>query len=343
MVFDIFKKFTGQNEKQNTNEINTQQKLTKDKDEQKPSEKKGFLGISFSGLKQAVSKTRESLVGNIVSLAQEKQEIDDDLLDEMEERLIKADLGVDTAIDIVEKLRKNKNKIKTDGVSEFLREEFIRILSSTASNSLNIRKNQLNIILITGVNGAGKTTLIGKLAYRFKLQGKKVIVAAGDTFRAAAEDQLEIWSNRAGAEIVRQDGADPASVVFDAIKSAKAKNADILLIDTAGRLQNKFNLMEELSKIKRVIDREAKDNLVESMLVLDATTGQNGLKQAEVFREAAQITSVALTKLDGTAKGGIIIGIAKEFGLPVKLIGVGEKMEDLKDFKPDDFVNALFA
>ena len=195
-----------------------------------------------------------------MSITQGKEEIDDDLLDEMEEKLIRADLGVSTTVDIVEKLR--KSKIKPDGVKEFLKGEFINYLKEAGANNLNIKENQLNIILVTGVNGAGKTTLIGKLAYRFKLEGKNVIVAAGDTFRAAAEDQLEIWTKRAGAEIIRRDGADPASVVFDAIKTAKDNNADILIIDTAGRLQNKLNLMEELSKIKRIIDKEAPESLL---------------------------------------------------------------------------------
>ena len=333
-MFNLFRK---DQKPEETNNIKPDERI-----QEEESEKKGLFGISFSGLKQAISKTSESLVGSVISLTQEKDEIDDDLLDEMEEKLIKADLGVNTSVDVIEKLRLNKNRIKPDQVGEFLRNEFTEILNSAGSNNLNIKDNQLNIIFIAGVNGAGKTTLIGKLAYRFRLQGKKVLVAAGDTFRAAAEDQLEIWTNRAGAEIVRQDGADPASVVYDAIQKAKTDNFDILLIDTAGRLQNKFNLMEELRKIKRIIDREAPDSLVETMLVLDATTGQNGLKQAEVFNEAIQLTSVGLTKLDGTAKGGIIIAVAKELGLPVKLIGVGEKLEDLKDFNPDDFINALF-
>ena len=335
-MFNIFKKIVKQDENQEPQEI--KQENISEIEEQK----KGIFGISFSSLKQVLSKTSESLVDNILSVTQGKQEIDDDLIDEMEEKLIRADIGVNTAVEIVESLRAAKNKIKPDGVKEFLQNKFTEILRSTDSNMLNIRDNQLNIILVVGVNGAGKTTLIGKLAHRFKLQGKKVFVAAGDTFRAAAEDQLEIWTKRAGVEIVRQDGADPASVVFDAIKSSRANNADILIIDTAGRLQNKFNLMEELKKIKKVIDREAPQSLMESMLVLDATTGQNGLSQAEVFKEAVQVTSVGLTKLDGTSKGGIVIAIAKELRLPVKLIGVGEKMEDLRDFNPDDFVEALF-
>jgi len=333
-MFNIFKKDKNQEE---INNISPEENIQNEEHQ-----KKGLFGISLSGLKQAISKTSDSLVGSVVSLTQGKEEIDDDLLDDMEEKLIKADLGVKTSVDVIEKLRSSRNKIKPEGVSDFLKDEFTQILGSAGLNTLNIKENQLNIILIAGVNGAGKTTLIGKLAYRFKLQGKKVLVAAGDTFRAAAEDQLEIWTNRAGADIVRQDGADPASVVFDAIQKAKAENYDILLVDTAGRLQNKFNLMEELRKIKKIIDREAPESLTESMLVLDATTGQNGLKQAEVFNEATQLTSVGLTKLDGTAKGGIIIAVAKELGLPVKLIGVGEKLEDLKDFNPDDFVSALF-
>lgn len=331
-MFNIFRKETKQDDINQHNQVMTDE-----------NEKKNLFGISFTGLKQAISKTSESLVESVVSLTYGKEQIDDDLLDDMEEKLIKADLGVQTSVDVIEKLRKNKNKIKPEEVGAFLKAEFMEILNFAGSNNLNLKENQLNIIFIAGVNGAGKTTLIGKLANRFRILGKKVLVAAGDTFRAAAEDQLEIWTNRAGAEIVRQDGADPASVVFDAIKKAKSDNFDILLIDTAGRLQNKFNLMEELKKIKKIIDREAQESLVESMLVLDATTGQNGLKQAEVFNEAIQLTSVGMTKLDGTAKGGIIIAVAKELGLPVKLVGVGEKLEDLKDFNKKDFIDALFA
>lgn len=345
MVFNLFKKIKEHNNETN---VSDKQEISSESDSQitqNENQKKGSFAslrtISLKNLKNVVSKTSESLVDNILSITQGRHEIDDDLLDEMEEKLIRADLGVNTSVDIIDKLR--KTKIRPDEVKNFLKEEFIKYLKNTGTTKLNIRDNELNIILITGVNGAGKTTLIGKLAYRFKLEGKKVIVAAGDTFRAAAEDQLEIWTKRAGAQIIRRDGADPASVVFDAIKIAKEENADILIIDTAGRLQNKSNLMEELSKIKRIIDKEAPETLTESMLVLDATTGQNGLKQAEIFNEAVQLTSVGLTKLDGTAKGGIIIAVAKEFQLPVKLIGVGEKLEDLKDFNPDDFVDAIFG
>jgi len=313
------------------------------KEENKSEEtSKENFNLSFEGLKQAISKTSDFFNSNIFSLGADKEEIDDDMLDQLEEKLIRADIGVNTSVYLVEKLRKNKNQTKPDKLHDYLKKEFTDIIKTPGAYELNLKPNQLNIILITGVNGSGKTTLIGKLAYRFKTQGKKVLVAAGDTFRAAAEEQLEIWANRAGADIVRQDGADPASVVFDAIRKAGSENYEILLIDTAGRLQNKFNLMEELKKIKKVIDKEAPDSLMESILVMDATTGQNGLKQAEVFKEAVDLTCVGLTKLDGTAKGGIIFGIAKEFNLPVKLVGIGEKMEDLRDFNADDFIEALF-
>nr|MBP7212249.1 signal recognition particle-docking protein FtsY [bacterium] len=255
--------------------------------------------------------------------------------------LIRADLGVNYAGELVDKLRK-QDKIKPSDVKNYLKNEFMTTLTNAGSTKLSYNENELNIYFITGVNGVGKTTLIGKLAYRFKSEGKKVLVAAADTFRAAAEEQLNIWSVRAGAEIVRRDKADPASVVFEAIQKAKSENFDVILVDTAGRLQNKFNLMEELSKIKMVIDKNAPENLRECMLVLDANTGQNGLQQAKVFMDSVNLTSVALTKLDGSAKGAIVLSVAKELKLPVKLIGVGEQMTDLKDFSSEDFVNALF-
>lgn len=304
--------------------------------------KKNSFSLSFEALKKTIENTSQSLVGNIVNQISQEEEFDEFILDDMEELLIKADLGVNTAGMIVDRLRK-QNKMKPSQVKEYLQNEFSSILTVAGSNTLNYKENELNLYFITGVNGAGKTTLIGKLASRFTQQGKKVLVAAGDTFRAAAEEQLDIWSKRAGADIVRNDGADPASVVFDAIKKAKNENYDVILVDTAGRLQNKFNLMQELTKIKTVIDKNAPDALRETILVLDANTGQNGLSQAKVFTECVNLTSVALTKLDGSAKGGIIIAIAKEMNLPVKLIGVGEKMEDLKDFDAQEFVRALFC
>lgn len=295
----------------------------------------------FDKLKNTVSKTAQALVGNIVETVSDEAEFSDFVLDDMEDLLISADLGVNYASELVDKLR-GKDNIKPSQVKEFLKNEFITLLDTTGSSKLTYKDGELNIYFITGVNGAGKTTLIGKLAYKFKQEGKKVLVAAGDTFRAAAEEQAEIWSNRSGADIVRRDKADPASVVFESIQKAKRENYDVILVDTAGRLQNKFNLMEELSKIKNVIDKNAPESLRESILVIDANTGQNGLQQAKVFKECVNLTSVALTKLDGSAKGAIVLAIAKDLGLPVKLVGVGEKMEDLKDFDGKEFIKALF-
>lgn len=262
-------------------------------------------------------------------------------LDDIEDTLISADLGVNYAAELVDNLR-NKKNAKPSELKNYLKEEFKKTLSAAGSTELNYKDNELNIYFIAGVNGAGKTTLIAKMAYQFKQEGKKVLIAAGDTFRAAAEEQLNIWSTRAGADIVRRDKADPASVVYEAIQKAKNENYDVILVDTAGRLQNKFNLMEELKKIKTVIDKQAPNSLRESILVIDANTGQNGLQQAKVFSESVNLTCVALTKLDGSAKGAIIIAIAKEMKLPVKLVGVGEQMTDLKAFNPEDFINALF-
>ena len=302
----------------------------------------GFFSNSIENLKKTVSKTAQALVGNVVDTVSEEEEFSEFVLDDMEDLLISADLGVDYATELVDKLR-SQDKIKPSEVKNFLREQFTSTLNSAGSNKLNFVDNSLNIYFIAGVNGVGKTTLIGKLAYKFKQEGKKVLIAAADTFRAAAEEQLDIWSKRAGADIVRRDKADPASVVYEAIQKAQNEQYDIILVDTAGRLQNKFNLMEELSKIKSVIDKNATDCLRECILVLDANTGQNGLQQAKVFKDAVALTSVALTKLDGSAKGAIVLAIAKELNLPVKLIGVGEKMEDLKEFNSSDFIEALFS
>lgn len=302
----------------------------------------GFFKDKFNDLKQAVSNTAQSLVGNVLSnVDTAEEEYSEFALDDIEDTLISADLGVGYAAELVDNLRAKKNA-KPSELKDYLKEEFRKTLQEAGSTELNYKENELNIYFITGVNGAGKTTLIAKMAYRFKQAGRKVLIAAGDTFRAAAEEQLNIWSDRAGADIVRRDKADPASVVYEAIQKAKNENYDIILVDTAGRLQNKFNLMEELKKIKTVIDKQAPDALRESILVIDANTGQNGLQQAKVFTEAVNLTSVALTKLDGSAKGAIIIAIAKEMKLPVKLVGIGEKMEDLKAFEPEDFINALF-
>ncbi len=300
-----------------------------------------FFSEGFNNLKNAVSNTANALVGNVVKSVEHEEEFSEFVLDDMEDLLISADLGVNYAAELVDKLR-NQTKIKPSEVKQYLKDEFSKVLNEAGSNELKYVDNTLNIYFITGVNGAGKTTLIGKLAYRFKNSGKKVLIAAGDTFRAAAEEQLDIWSKRAGADIVRRDKADPASVVYESIQKARQENYDVILVDTAGRLQNKFNLMEELTKIKTVIDKNAPESLRECILVLDANTGQNGLQQAKVFTEAVNITSVALTKLDGSAKGAIILAVAKDLKLPVKLVGIGEKMEDLKDFNREEFIEALF-
>lgn len=295
----------------------------------------------FDKLKSTVSKTAQALVGNVVNTVSDEEEFSDFILDDMEDLLISADLGVNYASELVEKLR-GQDRIKPSQVKEFMQSEFLKTLENAGSTDLKYKENELNIYFITGVNGAGKTTLIGKLAYKFKQEGKRVLIAAGDTFRAAAEEQVDIWSKRSGADIVRRDKADPASVVYEAIQKGINEHYDVILVDTAGRLQNKFNLMEELSKIKNVIDKNAPDSLRESILVIDANTGQNGLQQAKVFKECVNLTSVALTKLDGSAKGAIILSIARDLGLPVKLVGVGEKMEDLKNFDSKEFINALF-
>ena len=295
----------------------------------------------FDKLKNTVSKTAQALVGNVVDAVSDEEEFSEFVLDDMEDLLISADLGVNYAYELVDKLR-SQNKIKPSQVKEFLQAEFIKTLDEAGSCNLAYKDGELNIYFITGVNGAGKTTLIGKLAYRFKQEGKRVLIAAGDTFRAAAEEQVDIWSKRSGADIVRRDKADPASVVYEAIQKARNEKYDVILVDTAGRLQNKFNLMEELAKIKNVIDKNAPSELRESILVIDANTGQNGLQQAKVFKECVNLSAVALTKLDGSAKGAIVLAIAKDLGLPVKLVGVGEKMEDLKDFNSKEFIQALF-
>ena len=295
----------------------------------------------FDKLKTTVSKTAQALVGNVVDSISSEEEFSEFVLDDMEDLLISADLGVSYASELTDKLRKQL-KIKPAQVKEFLQNEFITTLENTGSSDLMFDENELNIYFIAGVNGVGKTTLIGKMAYMFKQQGRKVLIAAGDTFRAAAEEQADIWSKRSGADIVRRDKADPASVVYEAIQKAKNEKYDVILVDTAGRLQNKFNLMEELTKIKTVIDKNAPEALRESFLVIDANTGQNGLQQAKVFKNCVNLTAVALTKLDGSAKGAIVLAIAKDLGLPVKLVGVGEKMEDLKPFDSKEFITELF-
>ena len=270
-------------------------------------------------------------------------QLDDDFYDELEESLVMADMGAETTMEAVEELKQRckRNKIKdTEGARACMKEILAELLM-VGDSSVNMSRTPA-VVLFIGVNGVGKTTSIGKLAARWKGEGKRVLLCAGDTFRAAAADQLTIWSERAGVDIIKQhEGADPAAVVYDAMSAAKARKADVVLVDTAGRLHNKQNLMNELNKISRVIDRECPDSSRETLLVLDATTGQNGLIQAKQFGESAGITGIVLTKLDGTAKGGIVIAIAKELGVPVKYVGVGEQVGDLQPFDAKAFVEAL--
>ena len=297
----------------------------------------------FDKIKVGLSKTRDALSNTLGSVFSGFSEIDDDFYDELEESLILADLGVDTATKAVANLRKQvrEQHLKTtEEAKEALKAILVSMLD-VGSTELNLSTNPA-VILVIGVNGVGKTTTIGKIAKQQVQQGKKVLLIAGDTFRAAAADQLEIWAGRAGADIIRQhEGADPASVVFDGIQAAKARKSEVIIIDTAGRLHNKQNLMNELNKISRIVSRELPDAASEVLLVLDGTTGQNGLIQAKQFKEIAGVTAMAITKLDGTAKGGIVIAVADQLKVPVKFVGVGEQADDLMPFIAKDFVDAL--
>lgn len=298
----------------------------------------------FEKLKSGLTKTRESISKQVNNVFSVFVKVDEELFENLEEALIIADIGVETSEYIIETLRENvKKKHITDGnvVKEELKEIISGILEETDSTMK--LSTVPSVILVIGVNGVGKTTSIGKIASHYKDQGKKVLLAAADTFRAAAIDQLDIWAQRSGCDIIKhQENSDPAAVVFDACAAAKARGADVLICDTAGRLHNKKNLMAELAKINRVIERELPGCDKETLLVLDATTGQNAVSQAKLFSEAANITGIVLTKLDGTAKGGIVISIAKEQNLPVKFVGVGEGIDDLQEFNPSDFAKALF-
>ena len=303
-------------------------------------EKKGFFSRLVSGL----TKTRDNIVSGMDSIFHGFSHIDDDFYEELEETLIMGDLGVHTTMEIIEDL---KEKVKEQHIKEPI--ECRELLIDSIKKQMDVGEtayefeNRQSVVFVIGVNGVGKTTTIGKLAGKFHAQGKKVILGAADTFRAAAGEQLKEWANRAQVEMIGgQEGSDPAAVVYDAVAAAKARKADILLCDTAGRLHNKKNLMEELKKINRVIDREYPDAYRETLVVLDATTGQNALAQAKEFNEVTDITGVVLTKMDGTAKGGIAVAIQSELGIPVKYIGVGESIDDLQKFNADDFVNALF-
>ncbi len=321
-------------------DIEAEDEASGDAAEEEDGEKKqGF----FEKLKNGLKKTKDGFLSKIELLMNSFTKIDEDFFEELEEMLILSDIGAETSCDICDKLRaavKRTGATDPADVKQLLRDIIAEIL--TGDNELKLDSKPA-VVMVIGVNGAGKTTTIGKLSANLKKQGKRVIVAAADTFRAAAIDQLNVWTDRAGVDIVKHsEGSDPAAVVFDAINAAKARGADVVLCDTAGRLHNKKHLMEELKKISRVITRELPEASIETLLVLDATTGQNAVNQAKLFSETAEITGIALTKLDGTAKGGIIIPIKNELGIPVKLVGVGEKIDDLQPFIPADYVNALF-
>ena len=300
----------------------------------------------FSKFKEGLAKTRDALMGKVEQIITFGRKIDEEFYEELEEALIMADVGVNTVMEIMDELRSVVKKEKLSDAEE-LKPVLKRILADLMgeeSSGLKLASEGLTIILFVGVNGVGKTTTIGKLAKQFKSEGKKVVLAAGDTFRAGAIEQLEVWGERAGVDVIKQQaGSDPAAVIYDGIQAARARKADILLCDTAGRLQNKTNLMDELNKVFRVIKREVPEAPHEVLLVLDATTGQNALQQAKLFGESAGVTGLVLTKLDGTAKGGIVVAIRRELTLPVKYVGLGEKIDDLQPFDPKDFVDALFA
>ncbi len=297
----------------------------------------------FDKLKQGLGKTKSSFDEKINNAFSVFRKVDEELLEELEEILIMSDIGLDTSVNIISKLRdriKKENIKEPEDVKQALREEMKYILDSV-DNSLKL-DSKPSVILVVGVNGVGKTTSIGKIANRLKKEGKQIVIAAADTFRAAAVEQLDIWANRAGCDIVKkEEGIDPASVVYDAIKITKEKNADVLICDTAGRLHNKKYLMDELEKINRVIDKELPEASKEVLLVLDATTGQNAISQVKAFKETTEVTGLVLTKLDGTAKGGVVIGIVDENKIPVKFIGVGEQIEDMEIFNSEDFINAI--
>ena len=306
------------------------------------SQKRGW----FQRLRTGLSKTRKNLTGRISALISSKRKIDDELLEEIEEILIQADVGVNTTLNLMDRIREivqERGMEDSSELEQILKSEMLNILGEE-EYAISVDEHSPFAIMVLGVNGVGKTTTIGKLAARYKQEGKRVLVAAGDTFRAAGVDQLDIWCNRAGVELIKgNQGSDPAAVVFDAIHAAQARGVDVLIVDTAGRLHTKKPLMEELAKIGRVMKRELPGSPHEVLLVVDSTTGQNAITQAKMFNETVPITGIALTKLDGTAKGGIVIAIKDEVGVPVKLIGIGQEIDDLRDFSAKDFVEALFA
>lgn len=297
--------------------------------------------------KEGLTKTRDAFVDRVDDLFKRRKKIDEEFYEELEEILIGADVGVNTVMKLIDELRSEVKKRKLEDPSELqpiLSEKLIELLKGDSNAGLQMAKQGLTVILVVGVNGVGKTTTIGKMAHMFKSEGKQVLLAAGDTFRAGAIEQLETWGQRVGVDVIKQQsGSDPAAVMYDAVQAAKNRRVDVLICDTAGRLQNKVNLMEELNKIYRVIQREVPDAPHEVLLVLDATTGQNALNQAKLFGDKTGLTGLVLTKLDGTAKGGIVVAIRQELNIPVKFVGLGEKMDDLQKFDSEQFVHALFG
>ncbi len=299
--------------------------------------------------KGGLTKTRDQFTSKVNDLVAKYRKVDEDFFEELEELLLQADVGFETVMELMDKLRyevQRKNIKDTSGIQSVIAEKLVEIYESGEEqlSELELPETGLGVILLVGVNGVGKTTTIGKLAHRLKQQGKTVMLAAGDTFRAGAIDQLQEWGNRTGVEVVKQaEGSDPAAVMYDAVRAAKSRGVDVLICDTAGRLQNKVNLMNELEKIHRVISREIPDAPHEVLLALDATTGQNALIQAQTFKEVTNVTGIVLTKLDGTAKGGIVLAIRNKLGIPVKLVGLGEQMDDLQPFDADKYVYGLFA
>lgn len=340
-MFNWFKKDKDKDENKEVEEV--LDKEVEEKEEGEETEKKeSFLGKIFGGL----SKTRKEMADKLGSVLSSYKKIDEELFEDLEEILVTSDVGVNTTMELIDRLRDRVKEEKVKDPQEvkgLLKDEMkIMMNESVSGNELNIDPSP-SVMLVVGVNGVGKTTTIGKLANNFKKDNKKVLIAAADTFRAAAIEQLEEWSNKAGVDLIsHKEGADPAAVVFDGVHAAKARETDILICDTAGRLHNKSNLMKELDKIFRIIEREYEEATLEVLLVLDATTGQNAMSQAKVFKDVANITGIALTKLDGTAKGGVVIALQSELKIPVKLIGVGEGIDDLQPFDSDEFVEAIF-
>ncbi len=316
----------------------------KKQEQQQQQEEKAQRGF-FQKLVSGLEKTKQGFVDKVEQIMTGRK-VDEELFEELEEALIQADCGVETSLFLVDRLRERAKEEKiteSEQLKDVLVEEIVELLQKNAA-SLKTPEERPYVLMVVGVNGAGKTTTIAKLAYRFKQEGARVLLAAGDTFRAGAIEQLEVWANRIGVELIKhQEGSDPAAVAYDAVNAAKARKSDVLILDTAGRLQTKVNLMSELSKVHRVVQRELGRDLDEILLVVDATTGQNALSQAKIFHEAVPLTGIALTKLDGTAKGGIVLALAHELELAVKLVGVGEQYEDLQDFDPNTFASALFG